>query len=684
MRGLHVVSLCAGLAVGSLALAADPLEDYLKQVRLDELLAKGLTGAGVDVGQVEPGTPNATHVSLSGASLTIMDPAAIDDHATGVASLIVGKRSIYGGAFQGVATGARLWSANCGIAGIGDVDVLKKAMDWQLTSPKAAIVNHSWGRRWDTPTALQRATFARIIDDASVKGQLQVVAAGNEGDVAGTGGNMTGNLRYPGYSYNALTVGATGPAGAWNKVADFSSVTQADANGVPTARLKVEVVAPGDLIKKATGIENASRSFDQERGTSFAAPIVTGVVALLHEHGANKGFSTDPRLMRAVIMNSANKSVQNRAGVRWDQEFKANTQGVAATRMSNESGTGMLDAMEAFNQYDAGRSRAYTKNANPFPGSGFAKTTGWDVDKPATGGINLGNIYVIEETLRKGTYLTATLAWNREVDSTDADPTAWTYKDLDQLDLSVREYLVPQGQSSISNFGGNDPNLNGTSQHNVLKLAKRNQYLINVSYRDTSPVNNSAYALAWRSYAMDTHNVREFNGDFSGDRGAYRDNGWFMAQNAVTYGQAARPWWLPGTQSNWAFEMVSGLGIPAGLAQEVVRPLTYFKVTFEIGFENLSLNSFVQVYLGNLLIGTVYSNADNYHRMYYITSFMLDASQLAGLTPGSFTELSFRFSSSDANAVYIDNVAYVPAGATISALLGMLGLTCRRKRPRAA
>jgi hypothetical protein len=674
------VALCAGLAVSALASAADPLEAYLNQIRLNELLAKGLTGAGVEVGQIEVETPNTTHVALAGATINVMSPPAVDNHATGVASLIVGQRTVAGGNFQGVATGARLWSANAGVGGGAQLALLKTAMDWQLTAPRTALVNHSWGRNWNGSTPAVRESFSRVIDDATTKGQLQVVAAGNEGLQAGNGGNKTGNLSSPGYSYNALTVGATGGAGTWNRVADFSSVTQADANGVPTARLKIDIVAPGVGIRQAYGTANAATTFAPNDGTSFATPITTGVVALLHEHGTKKGFSTDPRLMRAIVMNSANKSVQNRAGVRWDQEFKANANGVTANRTSNESGAGMLDAMEAYNQYDAGRSRAYTKNANPFPGSGFAKTTGWDVDKPGTLISNLGNIYVIEESLRKGTYLTATLTWNREVDSTDADPNNWTYKDLDQLDLTVREYLTPGGQVSVSNFGGNDANLNGTSQHNVLKLSKRNQYLINVSYRDTSPVNNSAYALAWRSYAMDKHNVAAFNGDFSGDRGAYRDNGWFIAQNAVTYGRAARPFWLPGSESNWAFEMVSGLGIPAGLAQEVVRPLTFFKLTFEIGFENLSLDSSVQVYLGNLLIGTVFSNVENRHRMYFISTFMLDANQLAALTPGSFVDLSFKFSSGDGNAVYIDNVEYVPTGSTISVLLGAVALAARRRR----
>lgn len=683
MRGLYAVALCAGLAMSSAALAADPLEAYLNQIRLNELLAKGLTGAGVEVGQVEVETPNTTHVALAGATINVMNPPAVDNHATGVASLIVGKRTVAGGDFQGVATGARLWSANAGVGGGAQLALLKTAMDWQLTAPRTSVVNHSWGRNWDRSTPAIRESFSRVIDDATTKGQLQVVAAGNEGRETGTGGNKTGNLSFPGYSYNALTVGATGGAGTWNRVADFSSVTQADNNGIPTARLKIDIVAPGVGIKQASGTANAANAFAAEDGTSFATPITTGVVALLHEHGAKKGFSTDPRLMRAIVMNSANKTVQNRAGVRWDQEFKANANGVAANRTSNESGAGMLDAMEAYNQYDAGRSRAYTKNANSFPGSGFAKTTGWDVDKPATGGIRLGNIYVIEESLRKGTYLTATLAWNREVDSTDADPANWTYKDLDQLDLSVREYLTSGGQSTVSNFGGNDPNLNGTSQHNVTKLARRNQYLINVNYRDTSPVNNSTYALAWKSYAMDTHNVQSFNGGFDGDRGAYRDNGWFQAQNTFSYGQAVRQAWMPGNESNWAFQMTSGLGITAGLAQEVVRPLTYFVVTFDIAFQNLSLASNVQVYLGNLLLGTVFSGIDNVQQFEFISSFSLDANQLAALTPGSFVDLSFKFSSNDVNAAYIDNVQYVPTGSTISVLLGAVALAARRRRAAA-
>lgn len=675
MRGTCAMALGAGLAVSSVALAVDPLEAYLNQIRLNELLAKGLTGAGVDVGQVEVATPNTAHATLTGSTVTVMDPPAVSDHATGVASLIVGQRTMAGGNFQGVATGARLWAANSGVGGGAQVGLLKTAMDWQLSAPRAAVVNHSWGRNWDRSTALIRETFSRIIDDATNKGQLQVVAAGNEGSEAGTGGNSTGNLSYPGYSYNALTVGATGAAGTWDRVANFSSVTQANANKVPTARLKIDVVAPGVGIKQAVGGANA---FASEDGTSFAAPITTGVAALLHEHGAKKNFSRDPRLLRAVIMNSANKTVRNTSGVRWDQEFKANAQGVAANRTSNESGAGMLDAMEAYTQYDAGRSRAYTKNGSDFAGAGLAKATGWDVDTAAAGAV--GNVYVTQNALRKGTYLTATLIWNRDVDSSDPDPLKWTYGDLAQLDLEVRGYLSLGGQVSVSNFGGNDANLNGTSQHNVTKLDDRNRRVIRVSYRDTSPVNNTAYALAWRSYEMDTHNVRVFNGGFDGDRGAYRDNGWFKPQNAITFGEAVRQAWMPGDDTNWAMRMISGLGLPGAISQEVVRPFSYFALNFDIAFENPNLLSTVQVFLGNILLGTVTADGTNTQSFKAVPQMLIGMTEIATLTPGQFVDLTFRFTSLDANNVYVDNIFFIPNGSTLAVLISFGVLSARRRR----
>jgi len=664
------------------ASAADPLEAYLQSIRLDEVLAKGLTGSGINIGQIELDRPNTSHVSLDGLPIVVWDgsPAGPRAHDTGVASLMIGKRTAVGGNFQGVATGAALYSS--GLRG-GNPDRIKRykeAIDWQLEAPRTSVVNNSWGRDWNVGTEAGREATRRLFDWAVQQGQLHVAAAGNEGTQAGTGGNNTGNLTNPGYAYNTLTVGAAGPGGTWNRIAGFSSVTQADANGVPTARLKVDIVAPGVDIKQASFPGN--NAFAAPSGTSFATPITTGVVALLQEHGGSKGYSTDPRLMRAVIMNSANKTVENRAGVRWDQEFKAAANGTAANRTSNQTGAGKLDAMEAYTQYDAGRNGPTSKGST-FIGDTI-KATGWDVNTVNGVGIDKSNDYETTYALRKGTYITSTLVWNRDVNSTDADPNNWAYEALAGMNLGIAKAGSFGTIVSLSNFGeksggGEDDGLKGTSQHNVYKTADRSQYWIRAFLRSTSPIANVTYALAWRSYEMDGHNVQSFNGGFDGDRGAYRDNGWFQAANAVSYGQAVREAWMPGNDSNWAMRMVSGAGLPGGIAQEVVRPFSFFVVTFDIAFGAANFLSRVDVFLGNLLLGSVSADGSNTQAFQFIGNFALDSNQLAGLAPGSFVDLSFKFFSLDVNTAFIDNVEYIPSAPTL-ALLGLAGVMAGRRR----
>lgn len=679
--------VCAGIALSigaSHVLAVDPLEPYLNTIRLNELLAKGLDGSGINIGQIEFGSGNLAHVALAGADITNRAGATTRDHATGTASLMVGQRTAAGGNFQGVAMKASLWSSGLSTSSAATIPlIVKEVVDWQLTDPRTSVVNNSWGLDWNKGTEASRTSVRQIYDRAVTLGQLHVCAAGNEGQQTGTGANKTGNLTNPGYAYNTLTVGATGPLGTWNRVADFSSVTQADANGVPTARLKVDVVAPGVSINQAWG--PANNSFSQHSGTSFATPITTGVVALLQQHGNAKGWSTDPRLMRAVLMNSANKSVENRAGVRWDQEFKANASGVAATRTSNESGAGQLDAMESYTQYNAGQGSATLKQGNATHQS-LVKETGWDVDTVNGKGTANANDYLTKDQLRKGTYLTSTLVWNRDVDSSDADVTKWKYLDLAGMNLAIARSGSVATKVSLSNCGektggGEDDALKGTTQHNVYKTEARDQYWISAYLRSTSPIANTTYALAWRGYSMTTNRVEAFNGGFDGDRGAYRDNGWFQANNVVTYGQCVHEAWMGGGNDNWAMRMTSALGISAGVAQEVVRPLTFFVVTFDIAFQAADFISRVDVFLGNLLMGSVFADGSNTQSFQFISDFGLDAAQLATLTPGAFVDLSFKFVSNNPNAAFIDNVAYVPSGS----VLALLGVACvvsgsRRRR----
>ena len=78
-------------------------------------------------------------------------------------------------------------------------------------------------------------------------------------------------------------------------------------------RVGVDVVAPGQNIGVATyltGNPSITGAYSYDSGTSFAAPIVSGVVSLLYSdsYAKNRGEeSRDARLMKAVIINSADK-----------------------------------------------------------------------------------------------------------------------------------------------------------------------------------------------------------------------------------------------------------------------------------------------------------------------------------------------------------------------------------------
>jgi hypothetical protein len=146
-------------------------------------------------------------------------------------------------------------------------------------------------------------------------------------------------------------------------------------------------------------------------GTSFAAPIVAGVVALLADTGRSLGADDsfrDSRLIKAVLLNSAAKPQD------WDNgqktangvEFKQAISGgitytqtydnviVTSQSLDYRYGAGILDADRAFNDYvfDSGKN-----------GYGL-------------GEIGLGEILFIEiGTYDAGDILNATLVWFAEV-----------------------------------------------------------------------------------------------------------------------------------------------------------------------------------------------------------------------------------------------------------------------------
>ncbi|WP_103533522.1 S8 family serine peptidase [Streptomyces sp. SM11] len=262
--------------------------DGVRRASLDRSVAQtgapaawkaGFTGKGVKIAVLDTGT-DATHPDLKGQVLAEKNFSASADtedrvgHGTHVASIAAGTGAKSGGKFKGVAPDAKLLSGKVlDDDGYGEDSGILAGMEWAVAQG-ADIVNLSLGGT-DTPEV---DPLEAAVDKLSAeKGVLFAIAAGNEGDGAGTVGS-------PGSANAALTVGAVDDQ---DRLADFSSRGPRIGDGA----VKPDVTAPGvdttaaipagSLIAREVG-ENPA-GYATISGTSMATPHVAGAAALLKQ-----------------------------------------------------------------------------------------------------------------------------------------------------------------------------------------------------------------------------------------------------------------------------------------------------------------------------------------------------------------------------------------------------------------
>lgn len=150
------------------------------------------------------------------------------------------------------------------------------------------VILNSWG----IPTTVMPpcdATFNQVIDNVEAAGIVTVYAAGNEGP-------EPQSLRLPANRasspLNAFAVGAIDQA--TNIVASFSSRGPSSCD---TTQIKPEVVAPGINIYSCT----KDGSYGLKSGTSMAAPLIAGIVALLRQYNPD---ATVEQIKNAIIMSA--------------------------------------------------------------------------------------------------------------------------------------------------------------------------------------------------------------------------------------------------------------------------------------------------------------------------------------------------------------------------------------------
>jgi serine protease AprX len=267
-------------------------------------------GAGVGVAVVdsgiEPGTDfdnriaafyDFTHGDIR--AVTPMDPYG---HGTHVAGLIASE-------FVGVAPNARLIGLRVlNEKGQGDTANLVRAIEFAIANKDLLgidVLNLSLGHPIYEPAASD--PLVQAVEHATREGIVVVVSAGNFGLNRKTGLAGYGGIASPGNAPSALTAGA---------VRTFNTVTRVDDRVAPYSSrgpswydgfAKPDFVAPGDNLLSIAAAGSALRLAQELRGntgnymrlsgTSMAAGVASGVVALVLQ--ANHDLT--PNAVKAVL-----------------------------------------------------------------------------------------------------------------------------------------------------------------------------------------------------------------------------------------------------------------------------------------------------------------------------------------------------------------------------------------------
>ena len=304
----------------------------------------GLDGAGIGVAVIDSGitswhddlTYNGTRPgvrTLNGQRVAgFVDfvngrSSAYDDHGHGshVAGIIAGNGYDSSGLRAGIAPAAHL----VGLKVLDDrargyISNVIAALEWTVANGAAynlRIANLSIGAAVTESFHTDPLTVAckRVVE----AGIVVVTAAGNLGRNA-DGRTQYGGITAPGNAPWVITVGAYGHEGTPTRIDDRMAPYSSRGPSAIDYQAKPDLVAPGtgtvslsdptsrlyttraDYLLRGT-VPTSYKPYLSLSGTSMAAPVVTGTVALMLQ--ANPGLT--PNLVKAILQYTAQKYAYN-------------------------------------------------------------------------------------------------------------------------------------------------------------------------------------------------------------------------------------------------------------------------------------------------------------------------------------------------------------------------------------
>jgi serine protease AprX len=312
------------------------------------------TGAGVTVAVLDTGvaqSPDLDYRVRARIDLTSeQDGWDHFGHGTHMSGIVAGNGSLsYSDKWSGVAPDARLVSVKvAGADGSTDVSVVIAGLQWVVSHRgqyNIRVLNLSFGTDSTQSYLVDPLDYA--VEQAWFAGITVVVAAGNRG----SSGQYPTNK--PADDPFVITVGAADlndtQGSSDDTVASFSSrgPTQ-DGQPKPTLVAPgitiVSIRDPGSTIDQAYSSARVGTNYFKGTGTSQAAAVVSGVVALMYQASP----SLTPNVVKRVLKATANKLDTGNTG----------------------AGAGLIDAYAAVQNADNGYYAATPANAGLVPSTG--------------------------------------------------------------------------------------------------------------------------------------------------------------------------------------------------------------------------------------------------------------------------------------------------------------------------